>query len=55
MRTLPGSGRENEFTLQNDTITQLVSNGWLLGKPENYNSELSPCTGAELIKERGAI
>jgi len=30
-----------EFTFQNDMIKQLVSNGWLLGNPENYNRELA--------------
>jgi type I restriction enzyme R subunit len=41
MSTLPGSGKANEFTFQNDMIKQLVANGWLLGKPENYNRELA--------------
>jgi len=31
----------SEFTFQNDMIQQLVSNGWLLGKPQNYNRELA--------------
>jgi type I restriction enzyme, R subunit len=31
----------NEFAFQNDMIKQLVNNGWLLGKPENYNRELA--------------
>lgn len=31
----------NEFTFQNDMIKQLLANGWLLGKPENYNRELA--------------
>jgi type I restriction enzyme R subunit len=30
-----------ELTFQNDMIRQLVTNGWLLGKPENYNRELA--------------
>ncbi|MDH5327950.1 MAG: DEAD/DEAH box helicase family protein [Gammaproteobacteria bacterium] len=34
-------GKENEFTFQNDMIQQLLANGWLLGKPENYNRELA--------------
>lgn len=34
-------GKANELTFQNDMIRQLVSNGWLLGKPENYNRELA--------------
>ncbi len=34
-------GKANELTFQNDMIKQLVSNGWLLGKPENYNRELA--------------
>jgi type I restriction enzyme R subunit len=41
MSTLSGSGKTNEFTFQNDMIKQLVANGWLLGKPENYNRELA--------------
>ena len=35
------SGKANELTFQNDMIRQLVANGWLLGKPENYNRELA--------------
>lgn len=35
------SSKANEFTFQNDMIRQLQSNGWLLGKPENYNRELA--------------
>lgn len=34
-------GKANELTFQNDIISQLVANGWLLGKPENYNRELA--------------
>jgi len=34
-------GKANELTFQNDMIRQLVANGWLLGKPENYNRELA--------------
>ena len=34
-------GKANEHTFQNDLIRQLVANGWLLGKPENYNRELA--------------
>ena len=34
-------GKENELTFQNDMIRQLLANGWLLGKPENYNRELA--------------
>ncbi|MDX8396909.1 MAG: DEAD/DEAH box helicase family protein [Mariprofundaceae bacterium] len=34
-------GKANELTFQNDLIRQLVGNGWLLGKPENYNRELA--------------
>ena len=33
--------KANELTFQNDMIKQLVTNGWLLGKPENYNRELA--------------
>ncbi|RBP52978.1 type I restriction endonuclease subunit R [Arenicella xantha] len=33
--------KANELTFQNDMIRQLVANGWLLGKPENYNRELA--------------
>lgn len=39
--SLLGGGKSNEFTFQNDIIRQLVANGWLLGKPENYNRELA--------------
>ena len=35
------SNKANEFTFQNDMINQLVANGWLLGKPENYNRQLA--------------
>lgn len=31
----------NEFAFQNDMIKQLIANGWLLGKPDNYNRELA--------------
>lgn len=41
MSTLSGGGKANEFTFQNDMIKQLVANGWLLGKPDNYNRELA--------------
>lgn len=34
-------GKANELTFQNDMIRQLVANGWLLGKPENYNREMA--------------
>jgi len=34
-------GKANEFTFQNDMIRQLVTNGWLLGKPQHYNRELA--------------
>lgn len=30
-----------ESVFQNDMVQQLVANGWLLGKPENYNRELA--------------
>jgi len=33
--------KANEFTFQTDMINQLLSNGWLLGKPENYNRQLA--------------
>jgi len=29
--------KANELTFQNDIIQQLLNNGWLLGKPENYD------------------
>lgn len=35
------SNKTQEVVFQNDMIRQLVSNGWLLGKPENYNRELA--------------
>ena len=34
-------GKENELTFQNDMIQQLIANGWLLGKPENYDRKLA--------------
>jgi len=34
-------GKANELTFQNDMIRQLVANGWLLGKPEDYNRGLA--------------
>jgi len=34
-------GKANELTFQDDMIRQLRANGWLLGKPENYNRELA--------------
>ncbi|MCP4022270.1 MAG: type I restriction endonuclease subunit R, partial [Desulfobacteraceae bacterium] len=36
-----GGDKANEFTFQNDMTHQLISNDWLLGKPENYNRELA--------------
>ena len=36
-----GGDKVDEFTFQNDIIKQLVSTGWLLGKPENYNRGLA--------------
>jgi type I restriction enzyme R subunit len=33
--------KSTELVFQNDMIKQLVSNGWLLGKPDNYNRELA--------------
>jgi type I restriction enzyme R subunit len=33
--------KANEWTFQNDMLKHLVANGWLLGKPENYNRELA--------------
>lgn len=35
------SNKTQEVVFQNDMIRQLVSNGWLLGKPESYNRELA--------------
>jgi type I restriction enzyme R subunit len=35
------SNKTQEVVFQNDMIRQLVANGWLLGKPENYNRELA--------------
>jgi len=31
--------KSSEYTFQNEMIRQLLANGWLLGKPENYNRE----------------
>jgi type I restriction enzyme, R subunit len=36
-----GGDKSTEFRFQNDMIKQLIANGWLLGKPENYNRELA--------------
>ena len=33
--------KANESIFQNDMIKQLVANGWLLGKPENFNRKLA--------------
>ncbi|NOR69604.1 MAG: DEAD/DEAH box helicase, partial [Methylomarinum sp.] len=33
--------KSNESVFQNDMINQLLANGWLLGKPENYNRHLA--------------
>ena len=33
--------KAKELTFQNDVIQQFVANGWLLGKPENYNRKLA--------------
>jgi type I restriction enzyme, R subunit len=35
------AGKASELTFQSDIIQQLLANGWLLGKPENYNRELA--------------
>ena len=34
-------GKANELTFQNDIISQLKANGWLVGDPKNYNRELA--------------
>ena len=34
-------GKANEIVFQDELIQQLLANGWLLGKPENYNRELA--------------
>ncbi len=36
-----GDSKASELIFQNDMIKQLVANGWLLGKAENYNRELA--------------
>ena len=41
MSMVSGSGKANELPFQSDMIDHLVANGWLLGKPENYNRELA--------------
>ena len=33
--------KAKELSFQNDMISQLLANGWLLGKSENYNRELA--------------
>ena len=35
------SSKPYESSFQTDMISHLVGNGWLLGKPENYNRELA--------------
>ncbi len=35
------SDSSTELVFQNDVIKQLLANGWLLGKPENYNRKLA--------------
>ena len=35
------SSKPYETSFQSDMISHLVANGWLLGKPENYNRELA--------------
>ena len=35
------SSKPYESSFQSDMISHLVANGWLLGKPENYNRELA--------------
>ena len=35
------SNKASELPFQNDIISQLLANGWLLGKSENYNRELA--------------
>ena len=41
MNALFGGDKSCEFVFQNDMIRQMLANGWLLGKPENYNRELA--------------
>jgi len=36
-----GGDKSTEFIFQNDMIQQFIDNGWLLGKPDNYNRELA--------------
>ena len=38
---MSGNGKTNELPFQNDMISQLVANGWLLGKPVGYNRKLA--------------
>ena len=35
------SNKASELPFQNDIISQLLANGWLLGKSDNYNRELA--------------
>ena len=37
----PHGDTAKEAIFQTDIIRQLLENGWLLGKPENYNRELA--------------
>lgn len=34
-----GGDKSTEFVFQNDMIRQMLDNGWLLGKPKDYNRE----------------
>jgi type I restriction enzyme R subunit len=35
------SNKSNEQIFQNDIISQMISNGWMLGAPDGYNRELA--------------
>jgi type I restriction enzyme, R subunit len=41
MSIVSGNGKSNELPFQSDMIDNLVANGWLLGRCENYNRELA--------------
>lgn len=44
--------KTNEVMFQNDMARQLIANGWLLGKPENYNRDwrYTPKTCSAFLK-----
>ncbi len=41
MTVCNGGDQSSESSFQNDMVQQLIANGWLLGKPKNYNRKLA--------------